>query len=317
MTTRPLVSILTPAYKAEPYIGQAIESVQAQTMPDWELIIVEDCSPDRTAQVVERYLDDPRIRLLRNEQNLGECGSRNRALEVARGEWITLLDADDWYEPTRLERMVEFAENTQEKIVFDIWKNYYEETGWSKVGQVSSIYAKPKTPRRFTPYEYVYGHIGGQPVIWHEHIRRHGLRYIPGVLKGGDYIFQTQVIYRAGGMWMIPDALYNYRVHPNSTIQQLKKDLSKTHALYAIMLDLPEVKQDLRLRRAVLKDYKRTLGLEMLNDFSKAFISLDMRGMLRIYREAPAAASLYFFKRIPNSVKFRLRRLFGKLSQSR
>lgn len=312
---RTLVSILTPAYKAEPYIGQAIESVQAQTMPDWELIIVEDCSPDRTAQVVERYLDDPRIRLLRNEQNLGECGSRNRALEVARGEWITLLDADDWYEPTRLERMVEFAENTQEKVVIDVWKSYYEESGWSEVRKMSSIYPNPKTPRRFTPYEYVYGHIAGQPLMWHEHIRRHRLRYVPGVLRGGDYIFQIQVIYRAGGVWVIPEALYNYRVHPNSMIQLLKQDLSKTHTLYALLLDLPEVKQDERLRRAILQDYRYTLGLERLSDFREACKAFRVRDMLRIYREAPAVLPLFLTNRYER-VKYRLRRLLMKGSRS-
>lgn len=313
MAAQPLVSIITPAYKAEPYIGQAIESVLAQTVPDWELLIVEDCSPDNTAQVVEQYLDDPRIKLLRNEQNLGECGSRNRALEVARGQWITLLDADDWYEPTRLERMVSFAENTQEKVVIDIWRRYNEITGQIEVGRMSPVYPNPKMPRRYTPYEYVYGHIAGQPLMWHEHIRRHGLRYVPGVLKGGDYIFQTQVIYHAGGVWMIPEALYNYRVHPGSMIQQLRRDLSKTHVAYAILLDLPEVQQDKLLRKAVLRDYKRTLGYARLPEFREACRYFRIREMLNIYRETPAVFPLYVFTKA-SSVLSRLRRLFKRCS---
>jgi glycosyltransferase involved in cell wall biosynthesis len=88
MSATPKVSVITPAYKAARYIGQAIESVQAQTLKDWEMIIVDDASPDETAEVVKRYLDDPRIKLIRSERNRGAGGARNLALEVAQGEWI-------------------------------------------------------------------------------------------------------------------------------------------------------------------------------------------------------------------------------------
>lgn len=83
MLKTPKVSVITPAYKAARYIGHAIESVQAQTLTDWEMIIVDDASPDETAEVVKRYLDDPRIKLIRSERNRGECGARNLALEAA------------------------------------------------------------------------------------------------------------------------------------------------------------------------------------------------------------------------------------------
>lgn len=99
MASRPVVSVITPAYNVAPYIGQCIESVQAQTLPDWEMIIVDDASTDDTVAVVQQYLGDPRIRLLCNVQNLGPGGTRNRALEAAQGEWVAVLDADDWIAP--------------------------------------------------------------------------------------------------------------------------------------------------------------------------------------------------------------------------
>jgi len=95
MFATPKVSVITPTYTAARYIGQAIESVQAQTLTDWEMIIVDDALPDETAEVVKCYLDDPRIRLIRSERNRGECGARNLALEAAQGEWVAPLDADD------------------------------------------------------------------------------------------------------------------------------------------------------------------------------------------------------------------------------
>ena len=306
MAHRPLVSILTPAYKAEPYIGQAIESVLAQTMPDWELIIVEDCSPDKTAQVVEQYLGDPRIKLIRNEQNLGECGSRNRALDAAQGEWITLLDADDWYEPQRLERMLELAQNTQEKVVIDLRRSVQEGTGETRIANISTVYPNPSVPKRFSLYECIYGHIVEKPLIWHETIRRHQLRYREGVLKGGDYIFNIQVIHWAGGLWVLPEVLYNYRVHPNSMIRQLRTDLSKTHFLYETIMNLPEIQSDARLRRAVMADYRRELGYQKLNDFRRALRRLSIGDMVRTYREAPAVLTL-FLKELPDALRRRLR----------
>lgn len=293
MAKRPLVSILTPAYKAEPYIGQVIESVLAQTMPDWELIIVEDCSPDNTAQVVERYLDDPRIKLIRNEQNLGECGSRNRALEAAQGEWITLLDADDWYEPQRLERLTRFAEENKVKTVLDLRRSFYEGTGQTEVARISVVYPNPETPKEYSLYECVYGHIVEKPLMAHEIIRTHNLRYIQGILVGGDYLFNIQYLYRVGSLWVIPEVLYNYRIHPQSMIQQTKDDLSKLHTLYRALFSLPEVRGDRRLRKAARVDYRRVLAWRRYDAFYHALKSKRFGDAFRIYREAPGVLDLY------------------------
>ncbi|MCS6922783.1 MAG: glycosyltransferase [Fimbriimonadales bacterium] len=297
MLKHPLVSILTPAYKAEPYIGQAIESVLAQTMPDWELIIVEDCSPDNTAQVVEQYLGDPRIKLIRNEQNLGECGSRNRALDVARGEWIALLDADDWYEPNRLERLMQTAEETGEKVVLDLMRRVPPYANEPAV-TLSPIYPIPAKVTRYTIYQYVYGHLAGQPLFRRDLVEQDHLRYIPGILRGGDYIFQIQLIHRAGGrLIVLPEALYNYRVHPQSMVGLLRDDLSKIHVLYQNLLKLPEVQQDSRLHRAVQVDYRRELGRNRLSRFNDSLRRADWRGLWQLIRETPSVLEAFVWRR--------------------
>jgi succinoglycan biosynthesis protein ExoO len=301
MLQQPLVSILTPAYKAEPYIGQAIESVLAQTMPDWELIIVEDCSPDNTAQVVERYLDDPRITLIHNEQNLGANGSRNRALEVAQGKWIALLDADDWYEPQRLERLVQFAEANHCKAVIDLRRCFYEGTGQTKIARISSVYPNPKVPKEYSVYECVNGHIVEKPLMLHEIIRTHNLRYTQGILRGGDFLFQIQYLYRAGSLWVIPEVLYNYRIHPQSITQRLRTEVSHMHILYQTFLNLPEVQQDPRLRKAALTDYRRSLGYQRLNDFRQAVRRWNLIEAAKICRETPIVLQLYL-KGIPEAI---------------
>lgn len=98
---QPLVTIVMPAYNAERFIAEAIESVLAQTYPNWELFVVDDGSMDRTAEVAKRY-KDPRIRFLR-KHNGGIGSARNLALEKAHGSFLCCLDSDDVLSPRSLE----------------------------------------------------------------------------------------------------------------------------------------------------------------------------------------------------------------------
>lgn len=101
------------AYNAARLIGQSIESLLGQTFAGFELIIVDDCSTDDTAATIARY-EDPRIRYARNPSNLGVVGTRNRALTMARGEYVAILDADDLSFPTRLAQQVQHLDRMPE-----------------------------------------------------------------------------------------------------------------------------------------------------------------------------------------------------------
>ena len=111
------VSVITPMYNAEKTIRDTIRSVQAQTWQDWEMIIVDDCSTDRSAVIVQEILQtDGRIRYFRNETNLGAAGSRNRALQEAKGRYAAFLDSDDLWRPEKLEKQIALLQ--QKKGVF-------------------------------------------------------------------------------------------------------------------------------------------------------------------------------------------------------
>jgi glycosyltransferase involved in cell wall biosynthesis len=96
-TDTPLVSILMTAYNRQAFIGEAIESVIASTYQNWELIICDDCSTDETFEIAKNYsLNDSRIRAFKNEKNLGDYPNRNKAASHARGEFMVIVDSDDW-----------------------------------------------------------------------------------------------------------------------------------------------------------------------------------------------------------------------------
>lgn len=107
---RSLVSIIMPAYNSAKYVAQSVRSVQSQTYTAWELIIIDDCSCDNTADIVTQLeAGDSRIRVYRNEHNVGVAESRNKGIELAQGEWIAFLDSDDCWTPYKLEHQVFFA----------------------------------------------------------------------------------------------------------------------------------------------------------------------------------------------------------------
>jgi glycosyltransferase involved in cell wall biosynthesis len=101
----PRVSVIVPAYNAAAVIEGTLQSLREQTYGDWEAIVADDASTDRTLGIVEG-LADPRIRAVRSDVNLGPAGARNLAAEHARGELVALLDADDAWLPAYLERMI-------------------------------------------------------------------------------------------------------------------------------------------------------------------------------------------------------------------
>lgn len=126
-----LVSIITPMYKGAKFVGETIESVLAQDYTDWEMIIVDDCSPDNGAgiAVVQSYAqNDSRIRLIASKENRGSSGSRNIAIQEAKGKYIAFLDSDDLWHPSFLSQQVSFLNNNEASIVFSSYRRIDENT---------------------------------------------------------------------------------------------------------------------------------------------------------------------------------------------
>lgn len=107
--SKPLVSIITPSYNSEEYIDETIQSVLAQTYPNWEMIIVDDFSKDSTKDIVKRYISsDNRIKLFELTHNSGPSVARNTAISKAKGSFIAFLDSDDVWLPNKLEVQVAY-----------------------------------------------------------------------------------------------------------------------------------------------------------------------------------------------------------------
>lgn len=118
-----------PAYNAEHYISFAIESVLKQTYNNWELIIIDDNSCDKTAEIVSMYINmDSRIHLIKNIQNIGASYCRNQGILTAQGNWIAFLDSDDLWALKKLELQMQYAYNYQADFLFT-GSCFIDETG--------------------------------------------------------------------------------------------------------------------------------------------------------------------------------------------
>lgn len=111
------VSIIMPVYKVEEYVGKAIESIQQQTLKEFEFIIVDDGTPDRSGEICDEYArKDSRIQVIHKE-NGGAPSARNIAIDIAKGEYLYFMDSDDWAEPTMLEDMYGLAKLNNSQLV--------------------------------------------------------------------------------------------------------------------------------------------------------------------------------------------------------
>ena len=114
-----LVSIITPVYQAERFIERTILSVLAQSYQNWEMILIDDCSHDKSAEIIQKFVEkDKRIKYLRLETNSGAAVARNKAIEIAQGEYLAFLDSDDLWEPSKLEKQLEFMKEKNSNFSF-------------------------------------------------------------------------------------------------------------------------------------------------------------------------------------------------------
>ena len=214
-----LVSVMMPAYNAGRFIAEAIESVQAQSYPDWELLVVNDGSTDETAVIAQRYTHDPRVRLLHKE-NGGEASARNVALENSRGEFIAYLDSDDGWLPHHLEVTIQhLAAHPEHDAVYT--DGYHYDPQGRRGSPLSSNRRGPYNGRLYEALVWS-SNIFGPPicvVLRHDLVARHRLRYDTRIVIGPDWDFFIRYTDLAQ-FGYVDERTCLYRVHEtNITVQ--------------------------------------------------------------------------------------------------
>lgn len=221
MTT---VSVIIPARNAAPWIGNAIRSVAAQTRVAHEIIVVNNASIDDTCAIVRHLRTDlPQLGLISNPRDLGPAASRNVGINQASGEWIALLDADDWFSPTRLRHLTDLGARTGADIVADnqLFVQGQDEPPLrtlfpARDGRIETIGLEAFLRRdRIVKH----GNLGLlKPIFRRAFLVSTGLRYDedPAIIVGEDSLFYVSCLIAGAEILLTHDPLYYYRRVPRS-----------------------------------------------------------------------------------------------------
>lgn len=215
-------SVVIPAYNAEAHVERAIRSVLRQTETSLEVIVVDDGSTDRTAEIVTKLAaQDARVRLLRHDQNRGAPAARNSALDHVRGRWLAMLDADDWFQPTRIERLITEAERAQVKAIADNQLFTFDEAfrPWRTLIPASkppllSVDALELLRRDWPGGVCNLGHL--KPTLLIEFLRTSGIRYDERLRHSYDFYFLLALLLELRSIPVVDEPLYVYCLRAGS-----------------------------------------------------------------------------------------------------
>jgi glycosyltransferase involved in cell wall biosynthesis len=225
-------SVIIANYNGEKFIGDAIRSACRQTLRNIEVIVSDDASTDSSVGIVEDLIaEDGRIRLIKSDVNGGPAAARNRALSLARGEWISVLDGDDLMHPRRLQSIIEEGIKSQADIVADDLLLF--DAGRQAAPQTLFSNRWAKSPQWVSPEEYVltnnpYGRgpaLGYlKPVIRSSTISQHKVRYDERLTIAEDYDFIFRLLMAGAKFRTLPQIGYFYRRHSGSVSHRLSSD---------------------------------------------------------------------------------------------
>ncbi len=199
------ISVIMPAYNAEQYIGEAIDSILCQSFRDFELIILNDSSKDGTEGVILSY-DDPRIVYVKNEENLGVARTLNRGLALAKGQYIARMDADDISLPERFQKQAQYLDSHPDCVVCG--------SSVEKFGAAKGVCAFPETDEKIRTAMLLSNPVAHPSVMLRAQIlRQHGLVYEEAFEKVEDYRLWIRLADK-GGFYNFQTPLLRYRIHP-------------------------------------------------------------------------------------------------------
>lgn len=223
-----LVSIITPSYKSEKFISETIESALSQTYENWEMLIVDDCSPDNSNEIIENYCKkDNRIKLIKLEKNIGPSRARNEAIRQARGGYIAFLDSDDIWLPSKLEKQIKFMQENGLTVTCCSYYTIDEDGSKINIRKVAKSFSFDDMLKS--------NHIGNLTGIYD--CKKLGKIYMDHV-GHEDYALWLKIMKKSVSTKALAEPLAKYRIHKNSLSGDKIKSAKWTWNIYRNVIGL-------------------------------------------------------------------------------
>jgi glycosyltransferase involved in cell wall biosynthesis len=267
----PIVSVVIPAYNAQGTIGRTLGSLIAQTLTEWEAIVVDDGSTDHTWREIECWMRrDARIRGIRLSRNVKTPLARNHAIAATSGKWIAVLDADDWILPNRLAELVVRGESIRADVITDNQVLFDAQAGCA-VGT-----ALPITPgvHLLSLDDYLASCIPGvsrfdhgmlKPVVRRSFLVRTGVRYEPGCQHGEDFHFMLDLLAAGARALVVHEPFYIY-VQPFGALSRQASHSGRLPYRYDLMR---------RYTDRAIACYQTRLGMASLRNLQRRSRAID------------------------------------------
>lgn len=214
-------TVLVPAFNAAPTLERALFSARSQTLSDIEIVVIDDASTDSSWLLIEAMTAvEPRLHAIRNKQNCGKPVSMNRAIAHARGRWLAVLDADDWYHPERLHRLIALAEaaGTQmvadNQVFYDTIADQFVGTAWAVSDRQRPLTLDAYLTKSVAYERFSLGML--KPIFDAPFIRARQVEYESDARNGQDF-FKLLRFFLAGGTAITTDVPYYYYTQPYGT----------------------------------------------------------------------------------------------------
>jgi succinoglycan biosynthesis protein ExoO len=277
----PQVSFIVAAFNVAPYVAAAIDSALQQTDVEVEVVVVDDASSDATANIVAEIAKrDSRVTLVRRSTTGGPSVARNTAMEMARGEWLAILDADDLVPPQRTRRLIDLAAATAADLVADNFRRF------STDKSVNSTMI-PEAPEPYSLFVDVATFIRGnvlfdraarlgyvKPMFRSAFIRKHGIRHRESVFVGEDYHFCLSCLLAGGRFVVTSESFYQYRMREGSLSWRLKRSdidaLLRAHEATRHEERFPQTEEVADAARAYVRALERSRALALAIEDAKA-----------------------------------------------
>lgn len=321
-------SVIVPCYNVERFLAKCLDSIINQTLRDIEIICVNDCSSDKTPEILEAFSKkDERIKIINHEKNRGLSAARNSGMSKALGDYIAFVDSDDYIDKTMLEKLYNKAEKTESELVIGNVNLYFEDTGTCKVFRDTRFFTF-LSGRVFTLTEYpaLVSCIAAWDRLYkRELIERGGLLFPEGVVYE-DQPFSIKAMLLAKKITVVNEPLYYYRKNAGGSITDNEKKNDKYKFDF---LKITELTKDFMksvgaygiLRKEYMKYQFLAAAVHQSNIRDKKSFKLFFKRMLEITSqkdlEALAAAKLdYLSERYLSALNERRYSDFYKLTRT-